>query len=81
MRRWLTFLFPILVILLAIIVRIAEPPFVEEIRLKVFDFYQKQRPRLYHDVPPPGRGRRLRDWIIRVAIPGRRFFSGDVRAL
>ena len=44
-------LWPLLLLLLAVVLRIADPPVLEEFRLRVFDNYQRLAPRAY--VPAP----------------------------
>ena len=50
LRRWLHYIVPILMIALALAVRQAVPQ-VEEVRLKVFDVFQRLSPRPYTPVP------------------------------
>ncbi|HLD49566.1 MAG TPA: adenylate/guanylate cyclase domain-containing protein, partial [bacterium] len=51
MKRWFLHLIPLGLLLASVVFRLLEPSFVEEIRLKVFDFYQRGKPRIYQDTP------------------------------
>lgn len=51
MKRFFFFLLPFLILGLAVFIRILEPLFVDEIRQKVFDQYQRHRPRAYQEAP------------------------------
>lgn len=42
---------PLLILALAVLVRVADPPVVERLRLAAFDEFQKLRPRAYVDAP------------------------------
>ena len=50
-KRWSAFLVPSAVLLLALGLREASPPILEEIQLKTFDAFQRLRPRAYHTAP------------------------------
>src|SRR3989338_6108079 len=50
-KRWSAFLVPSAVLLLALGLRAASPPILEEIQLKTFDAFQRLRPRAYHTAP------------------------------
>ena len=51
MSRWLDLLIPGLLLVLAIVVRVNEPPLVEQMRNLVFDEYQRLKPREYTPQP------------------------------
>jgi adenylate cyclase len=51
MKRWFEWLLPTLLLLSALLVRAFEPALLEDIRLKVFDLYQRLKPRPYEDAP------------------------------
>lgn len=47
MKSWIPSLFPSALVLFFMLIRIAEPPFVEDLALSTFDFYQQLKPRSY----------------------------------
>lgn len=51
MTRWLDLLIPGLLLTLAVVVRVNEPPVVEQMRNLVFDEYQRIKPRAYTPQP------------------------------
>ncbi|MCM8794332.1 MAG: adenylate/guanylate cyclase domain-containing protein [Candidatus Omnitrophica bacterium] len=50
-KRWAQWVVPSLILAAAAALRIADPPLLEDVRLKVFDSFQKWNPRLYKQVP------------------------------
>ena len=54
-RRWLSILLPLLVLSGAVYMRVEDPQVVQELRLKVFDNYQKIKPRTFNSEETPAR--------------------------
>lgn len=54
-KRWLTILLPLLVLTSAVFVRVEDPQLVQELRLKVFDGYQRLKPRAFKVQETPAR--------------------------
>ena len=54
-RRWLSILLPLLVLSSAVYMRLEDPQIVQELRLKVFDNYQKIKPRTFNSEETPAR--------------------------
>jgi adenylate cyclase len=50
-RDWWAFLVPSLILLLAVGLRLANSPLLEEAQLRVFDAFQRMRPRTYREAP------------------------------
>ena len=51
MRRWLHIIIPISLLACALVLRAAEPAFIEDLRLLTFDSYQRLKPRAYRPMP------------------------------
>ena len=51
MLRWIHILIPILVVIAAVGLRVYDPPLISDVRLRVFDLYQRIHPRPYVPVP------------------------------
>lgn len=51
MRRWLQIVIPLMALVAAVGLRGWDPPAIEEIRFKVFDNFQRLKPRQYEPVP------------------------------
>ncbi len=55
MRRWFAMLLPLLVLAGAVYLRVENPALIQELRLKVFDSYQKIKPRPFDPATTPAR--------------------------
>ena len=51
MRRWLHVIIPLALLAGALVLRAAEPAFIEDLRLLTFDSYQRIKPRTYRPMP------------------------------
>ena len=51
MKPWGWIFIPLILLFLALGFRLIDPPFLEEIQLKVFDVYQRLKPRVYQEAP------------------------------